>query len=121
MSIMYRTLYEAFPNDTYLFVRRDPAEWVDSMRRFFARDWPIPLSLHSIMYGYPIKSSNFDAQACLRMYRRLCDDVLEYFHGKPNFHLIEMKDLSWRTLCSAVGRPEPSIPFPWENKALVIS
>lgn len=121
MSMIYRSLYEAFPNEVFLFVRRDPEEWVESLMRLFSRDWAIPLSIHTLMYGYPIKASNFDAKTCVRMYKRLCEDVLEYFEGKPNFHLIDLKDLSWKTLCPAVGKPEPEVPFPWENKSGIIS
>lgn len=118
LSIMYRSLYEAFPSEIFIFVRRNPEEWVESMRRFILRDWPIPLPIHTLMYGYPMKASNFDSKACLKAYNRICEDILEYFDGKENFHLIDIKDLSWKTLCQAVGKPEPApeIQFPWENK-----
>lgn len=117
ITLMYRALYEAFPSETFLFVRRDPLAWVDSLRRHIVGSWPGELPIHTMVYGYPIKASNFDAKVCLRAYDRICQDILEFFHGNPNFHLIELGNLSWKTLCKAVGKPEPDVPFPWENKS----
>lgn len=116
ITLMYRALYEAFPNETFIFVRRDPLRWVESLRRHMI-GWPGPLAVHTWVYGYPMKESNFDARVCLRVYDRICGDILEFFQGKPNFHLIEFQDLSWKTLCKAVGKPEPTDPFPWANKS----
>lgn len=121
ITLMYRELYEAFPDGKFLFVRRDSESWIASLQRHFNTWWADVLPMHTLVYGYPIRASNFDPDICLRVYDRICQDILEFFHGNPNFHLIEMKDLSWKTLCRAIGRPEPSIPFPWENKAAVIS
>lgn len=116
ITLMYRTLYEAFPEETFVFVRRDPASWISSLLRHITTSWPEPLAVHTLVYGYPIKASNFDFRVCLRAYERICQDILEFFQGKPNFHLIELRDLSWKTLCQAVGKPEPAVPFPWMNK-----
>jgi hypothetical protein len=115
ITLMYRALYEAFPKETFIFIRRDPASWIDSLRRHM-KLWPEPLVVHTWVYGYPMKASNFDPRVCLRVYDRICQDIIEFFHGKSNFHLIEFGDLSWKTLCQAVGKPEPSVPFPWENR-----
>lgn len=117
ITIMYRALYEAFPKETFLFVWRDQMSWMDSLRRHMKRSWPGALPIHTAVYGYPITASNFDERACLRVYDRLCQDILEFFHGKPNFHRIEIQDLSWHTLCRLIGKPEPSVPFPFENRA----
>lgn len=116
LTLMYRALYEAFPEETFIFVRRDPLEWGDSLRRHM-ESWPAPLLIHTWVYGYPIKTSNFDVRTCLRVYDRICVDIIEFFQGKKNFHLIEFRDLGWKTLCGAVQKAEPSQPFPWENKA----
>jgi hypothetical protein len=121
ITLMYRNLYEAFPDDTFIFIRRDAVSWVNSLEKHIKTYWSEVLPIHTLVYGYPLKASNFDAKVCLRAYKRICEDILEYFQDKPNFHLIELKDLSWKTLCQAVGKPEPSIPFPWENKTSVIS
>lgn len=114
--LMYRGLYEAFPDGTFIFVRRDPLSWLESLRRHLIRSWSIALPIHTLVYGYPIKASNFDAKVCLRVYDRICQDIIEFFHGKPNFHLIEFEQLSWKTLCSATGKNEPEVHFPWANK-----
>lgn len=116
IPLMYRSLYEAFPNETYIFVRRNPEAWVDSLRRHIEALWPIGFPMHTMVYGYQMKSTNFDVKVCLKVYRRICEDVLEFFEGKPNFHLIEFEQLSWKPLCAAVGKSEPEVPFPWENK-----
>lgn len=120
IPFMYRALYEAFPMDTFIFVRRAPDSWVESLRRHLSAHWSVPLPIHTFAYGYPITASNFDERTCLRAYERICMDILEFFSGKRNFHLIEFADLSWRTLCAAVGKPEPdlTVPFPWEKRGL---
>lgn len=120
MTLMYRGLYEAFPAETFIFVRRDPLAWLESLRKHMM-GWGAALPVHTWVYGYPMKTSNFDVRACLRAYDRICQDILEFFNGKPNCHLIEFQELSWKTLCPAVGKPEPSVPFPWENKSTVTS
>jgi hypothetical protein len=117
ITIMYRALYETFPDETYLFVRRDPASWLQSLRRHIMGFWPGPLPIHTLVYGYPITALNFDEEACLRAYLRIRGDILGFFMGKPNFHLIEFEELSWKPLCEAVGRPEPAVPFPWEKRS----
>lgn len=118
ITLMYRELYEAFPEETFIFVRRDPASWGESIRRHIVGTWPVELDVHTLVYGYPIQASNFDLDVCLKAYDRICREILEFFSDKPNFHLIELENLSWKTLCKAVGKPEPSIPFPWANKLM---
>ena len=116
ITLMYRELYRIFPEDKFIFVRRDRESWVESLRQHLLRYWPVPLSVHTLVYGYPLKASNFDEAVCLRVYDRLCGDILEFFDEKPNFLLIEFKDLSWKSLCPFLGMPEPDQPFPWQNK-----
>ena len=116
ITLMYRSLYEAFPDEVFIFIRRDPLSWIESLRRHIAGSWPGELPIHTLVYGYPIKASNFDVKTCLRVYDRLCRDIIEFFHGKPNFHLIEFGELSWKTLCAATGKKEPEVSFPMENK-----
>lgn len=41
-----------------------------------------------------------------------------FFEGKPNFILIELADLSWKTLCPFLDKSEPAIPFPQYNSNL---
>lgn len=120
ITLMYRALYEAFPSETFIFVRRDPLSWIESLRRHMV-GWTSPLAAHTLVYGYPMTNFNFDARVCLRAYERICGDILEFFNSKPNFHLIEFQDLSWKTLCPAVGKPRPPVSFPWENKSAVTS
>lgn len=117
IGLMYRELYKTFPEGVFLFVQRKRSEWVESLRKHLVGSWPIPLKMHSVVYGYPITASNFDAATCLRVYDRLCTDIPAFFSGKPNFHLIDFADLSWGALCKAVGKETPAIPFPWEKKS----
>lgn len=116
IGLMYRELYEVYPDAVFLFVRRDRLQWLESIRKHFAFGWPAVLTMHSVVYGYPIKASNFEPRTCLRAYDRLCRDIVSFFQGKPNFHLIEMENLSWEPLCKAVGKPVPDKPFPWINR-----
>lgn len=115
IGLMYRELYQTFPDAIFLFVKRKRREWIESIRRHITGSWPIELRMHSVVYGYPIKASNFDSATCLRVYDRICSDITAFFADKPNFHLINFADLSWESLCKAVGKEVPSKPFPWEG------
>lgn len=79
ITLMYRELYRIFPSDKFLFVRRDRASWIASLRRHIMTHWPTPLAMHTLVYGYPLKASNFDEEVCLRAYDRLCNDILCFF------------------------------------------
>lgn len=116
IGYMHRQLYETYPDATFLFVRRERLQWLESIRKHFAFGWPDVLRMHSVIYGYPMKASNFDPIICLRTYDRMCKDIISFFQGKPNFHLIEMENLSWETLCRAIDKPVPDLPFPWINR-----
>lgn len=117
IGLMYRELYQTFPDAIFLFVKRKRREWIESLRKHIVENWPIELRIHSVVYGYPIKASNFDPAVCLRVYDRLCADITDFFAGKANFHLINCADLSWESLCKALGKEVPAIPFPWEKKS----
>ena len=116
IGLMYRELYATFPDATFLFVRRPILEWVESIRKHITGQWPHALKMHSVVYGYPIKADNFEPATCRRVYEQLLDSIITFFQGKPNFHLIDFADLSWPSLCKAVGRPIPDRPFPWDNR-----
>jgi sulfotransferase family protein len=117
IGLMYRELYQAFPDATFLFVRRDRNEWLESIRKHIVGSWAAPLKMHSVVYGYPITAANFEFSTCLRVYDQLCNDIQAFFSGKPNFHLIDFAELSWNPLCKAVEKGVPAIPFPWTNKS----
>jgi hypothetical protein len=115
IALMYRELHRIFPDGKFIFVRRDRESWVESLRQHLLRSWPVPYPLHTLAYGYPLTASNFDEAVCLRVYDRLCSDILEFFDGSPNFLPLELKDLSWKSLCPFLAKPEPDQAFPWEN------
>jgi len=116
-TLMYRDLVNLYPDSKFIFVRRERKAWVESLRKHFVMNWPVPLPVHTLVYGYSITSANFDASVCLRAYDRICADILEFFEGKPNFLLLEFENLSWQPLCKFLGRQVPAEPFPWYNKA----
>lgn len=119
IPLMYRELYELFPEEKFLFVRRDKRTWLESLRRHIMGPCHGERNpVHTIFYGYPVDGKNFDQVTCLRAYERFCDDVIWFFEGKPNFLLVEFEKLSWQPLCDFLEKPVPSTPFPWENRGV---
>lgn len=115
ITVMYRELYRLFCSDKFIFVRRDPASWLKSFRNHIVQNWTVPLSIHTLVYGYPIRASDFDEKICLRIYARLSEDIVNFFSDKPNFLLLELENLGWEPLCRFLGRPIPAEPFPHEK------
>lgn len=118
IPIMYRELYEMFPSEKFLFVKRDRTTWLSSLRRHVmgpceGSRYPV----HTIFYGYPLDGNNFDDATCLRAYERFSKDVVKFFKGKPNFLYMEFEKLEWQPLCEFLGKPVPASPFPWANRA----
>lgn len=118
MTLMYRELKRLYPDDKFLFVRRDRGSWLRSLRAHVQANWEEAIPVHTAVYGYPLKASNFDEAACLRAYDRICHDIMTFFAGDRNFLLLEFSDLAWDPICRFLGKPVPNCPFPWEKRTI---
>lgn len=113
IPIMYRKLYELFPDAKYLLVVRDFKSWLESIQKHFAavRRSPINHMLNAFVYGYPILS-DFDESVCRRTYDRHNADVQNFFAGKDNLLTLRLENLAWKPICEFLEYPEPNTPFP---------
>lgn len=111
-TFIYRQLYELFPDDKFILVRRDLRSWINSLRRHLQR-YPQPRDYHTHQYGYPLSNENFQVDVCRRTWERHHADVAEFFKDKPDSLLwVELDDLSWEPICRFLGCAVPNVRFP---------
>lgn len=121
IGILYRELDRAYPGSKFILTVRDEAQWLDSVRRHwdpdinpFRRQWnsdPFSHALHKIVYG----QKGFDADVMLERYRRHNAEVREYFAGRSDDLLVTRAADGWEKICRFLGKPVPSMPYPWRN------
>ena len=110
---IYPQLDERYPDAKFILTVRDIDAWLESFADQFANAHLDAFSrrLHRELYG----STSFDPEPCRGAALAHLDGVRAYFQSQPS-RLLEL-DLSaarpWPDLCSFLGMPEPSDPFPW--------
>lgn len=115
VALMYRQLYDLYPECKFLLVQRDRQRWIKSLRKHLI-DGRRPVDpVYTCLFGYPTGMDSFNEQICLRTYDRFHADAQVFFRNKENFLHIRMQDLSWRVLCNFLDKPIPCEPFPWAN------
>lgn len=123
VTVRYKELDLCFPNSRFILTVRPVEAWLRSVEKHWART---PLELVRIpilrfeymmirlkLYG----SLNFDKEMYRAAYQRHVEDVKSYFTNRPNDLLIMNVEEGWKPLCDFLGKPEPSMPFPWLNKS----
>ena len=100
-----------------LTTRKDPAAWLDSLKRHSLRT-PPDLHCRNLAFGcsYPHGLEQFH----LDFYRGHNDDVVRFFARHDASHLLlevswDCGD-GWGELCAFLGEPVPPSAFPHENK-----
>jgi hypothetical protein len=115
IPLMYRDLYEMYPEAKYVCVLRNRQDWLGSIREHMTL-WKGVSPIHTMVYGHAIQAANQDDDTLLRGYDRITGEVLRFFSGKHNFLCLRLETLGWEPLCSFLGKPVPEKPFPWVNK-----
>jgi tetratricopeptide (TPR) repeat protein len=134
VCLSFEEYYSMFPNAKFIYTTRRIQPWKESfaghLQRFWGfsdfgkmkslltrrqpfhfgtRSWEIDQSLYFGHEGY---------EGAYRAYDRR---VRSFFKDKPNDRFLEFSVFEgdgWERLCTFLGRPVPSTPFPWKNKAV---
>jgi hypothetical protein len=58
----------------------------------------------------------FDRSLFTEAYKVHDDRVREYFAGRDDCLVLNVRELGWEPVCAFLGKPVPDLPFPWEKK-----
>lgn len=113
--LLYKDLDRIFPGSKFILTTRHPRSWIKSAKKYFGS---YEAAAEVWIYGgvgTPVKNQ----KRFLQRYKQHNQDVREYFKNRPDDFLeIDFgKGHGWEELCSFLGRPVPSLPFPRSNKS----
>lgn len=107
--LVYRELYELYPNAKFILTYRDPDLWIKSVVKYFAK---IKNTMHQRIYKVDYAEGN--EEAYLKIYKNFNAEVIDFFKDKENFLFMDMKsDFNYKTLYPFLGIKEiPTDLFP---------
>lgn len=100
-------LYKQYPGSTYILTIRDMDSWLDSRAYHVRRNQKDPRYTHGVIHVEP------------DVWRREREDRLQkindFFRGREDELLVIdiCGGQGWETLCPFLGKPIPSVPFPY--------
>jgi len=114
-----------YPNSKFILTVRNVNEWLQSCQYHFQnkvntcsitpRLREFLLTQRLLAFG----TVTYEQQLFQKTYYRHLETIKKYFSNRPEDLL--MIDLTtgqgWDVLCSFFGKPQPSLPFPHENRA----
>lgn len=111
--LMYKWLYETYPDAQFVLSRREPASWIAScVGNYKDRSY----DMFPVIYGFEVFEGN--EETAKKRYLKHIEDVRIFFSDKPG-KLLDI-DLTmenrWQPLCEFLGEPVPDRPFPHANK-----
>ena len=113
----FKELDAAIPGIKFIATTRAPEPWLKSVSNHIYKPSPFAVEreLHRQMYG----SDTFDRELYSQAYARHYSAVEEYFADRPaDILFLDVSDENkWERLCSFLGLPVPTIPYPSENTA----
>ena len=111
--LVYKELYELYPEAKFILTKRDSASWIKSVVRHFGM---VRIPLHQKIYNVP-KAEGYES-IYLETYEQHNKDVVEYFKGKDNFLVMEIgKNFNYEVLCDFIGLQKPETDaFPHSRK-----
>ena len=116
VAVMFRTLDKWFPGSKFIYTTRDEESWLNACERHFSestvsRDrWFRELRMRVFGCAY------FDRSLFTEAYKVHDDRVREYFAGRDDCLVLNVRELGWEPVCAFLGKPVPDLPFPWEKK-----
>lgn len=113
--LLYKELDQKYPNSKFILSVREEKEWLNSSVNYFGTS---ESEIRSLIYG---KGSPVSNEAIyLERYRRHNLEVKTYFKNRPHDLLIlDIKEEhKWDQLCHFLGKPKPTVPYPFENKTV---
>lgn len=115
-AALFRELDVTYPGSRFILTLRDEDAWLASASRHFKDN---DIDLHRWLYG---EGRLWGNESLYRSrFRRHYSEVRDYFADRQDDLLtLDFKaGDGWDTLCSFLGEPVPSCPFPHENQAEV--
>jgi len=112
--IIYKHLDVKYPGSKFILMLRDSDTWIQSLLKHFGS---IETPMRRWIYGAGSPKGN--EASYVRRFEDHNKDVIEYFKYRPEDLLVMnlAKEDGWKQLCSFLGKPHPSMPFPHVNKA----
>ncbi len=111
--LMYRWLYEAYPEATFVLTHRSSDSWLASCSGNYKNR---PYRMFEVIYGFDVFMGN-ELRAA-DVYKRHLHDVREFFADKPgkllDVDLTQVND--WKLLCDFLGKEPPKRAFPHANR-----
>jgi hypothetical protein len=110
--LVYREMDSAFPGSKFVLTVRETNDWYESVARHFGGQ---STAMRQWIYGVgdPIGNEGIYRDR----YERHNREVGEYFAQRPEDLLVlrVTEGDGWEAICSFLGLPEPSEPFPHVN------
>jgi hypothetical protein len=116
VAVLFRTLDKWFPGSKFIYTTREEESWLNACERHFSestvsRDrWFRELRMRVFGCAY------FDRSLFTEAYKVHDDRVREYFAGRDDCLVLNVRELGWEPVCAFLGKPVPDLPFPWEKK-----
>ena len=112
--VLYEDLDKQFPNSKFILTIRQSEKWILSVLNHFGSTYR---PLNKWIYGVDFPLGN--EQVFINRYERHNREVLSYFKDRPDDLLVisSNQDYSWTRVCDFLGKPKPSVPFPYLNKS----
>ncbi len=112
--ILYKEMYQQFPDAYFIATFRDPEKWINSLLRHFGSN---STPMRSWIYGVGCPKGNEGIY--LERYKRHYLELDKFFKEKQK-SILKMnleKGHGWERLCTYLGVEIPDKPFPHANKA----
>ena len=116
IACCYDQLDVLYPNSKFILTVRDVKSWLVSAEREFAGR-PVNEGWKQTVRTYLYGAKEWDPGKFADGYRRHCQGVETYFRHRP-LDLLTMNIVAgegWGVLCSFLGTPAPTQPFPHCN------
>lgn len=112
--VMYREIAELYPDARFILtVRKSPEAWLESIKSHTMQTGLYVRHLHRHFFG--VEYPHNDPAAYLDWYERHNEAVRQFF-GPALIELCWECGDGWGELCSAIGEPAPTEPFPHANR-----
>jgi hypothetical protein len=123
VTVFYKYLDYRHPGSKFVLMTREMESWLTSMEYIFRRNPIRSLTADvGIMRRMTLyETVGFDRTRHIAAYQRHREDVVRYFADRPD-DLLEMCIVDgegWEKLCPFLSLPQPSSPFPHENRSLI--
>jgi hypothetical protein len=112
--IIFREIDQWYPGSKFVLTIRPTDSWIRSTVKYFGTE---TTPMREWIYGVGCPLGN--EETYIRRYDAHNREVLEYFRDRPGDLLVMdiTHGAGWNRLCTFLGQPTPSAPFPHANAA----